>query len=485
MVLGDGSVNTAVPSNINSLATMFVNRYEVGGLGNQTKCVPANVESVVYAAQPTFSWTHTNTIGKDYPAFRLRVWKANGTTLVYDSGVQKAPARDENGVYSWTPPLYADMATAEGVVFATTNNYKWTVSMLDAKFTTPNTSETKSDFRLECAGAGGAVGDYGSVKACVKYFGPAACSFKASALAGLVRVQAFATPDFSGMPAAEAFLADGTVLTSTTDEGANCVLKGLPIGTYYVRAYIDSNANGAFDPWESWGYANGVGTGSKTPYTPKGVAVVRGSTERPFVTVYIEDMDTDNDGFPDAYEYDTKKNLTALGPASGATYFTRVNPTLQTSLNEYANLLRANLASAPMVTMLSFASGEATEATLAAANLLSGSNGDAPAAKEEIYVSIDGFSLTDGITLGISSEVTTGGSSFITVGDEATVAVYLVAADAADFANATEVPVKSLTIQANALEKVVIDAKTLADAIKKSGLDGKAFFKVRLVKGAR
>ena len=485
VVLGDGSVNTAIPSNINSLATMFVNRYEVGGLGNQTKCVPANVESVVYAAQPTFSWTHPNTIGKDYPAFRLRVWKANGTTLVYDSGVQKAPARDENGVYSWTPPLYADMATAEGVVFATTNNYKWSVSMLDAKFTTPNTSETKSDFRLECSGAGGAVSDYGSVKACVKYFGPAACSFKASALAGLVRVQAFATPDFSGMPAAEAFLADGTVLTSTTDEGANCVLKGLPIGTYYVRAYIDSNANGAFDPWESWGYANGVGTGSKTPYTPKGVAVVRGSTERPFVTVYIEDMDTDNDGFPDAYEYDTKKNLTTLGPASGATYFTRVNPTLQTSLNEYANLLRANLASAPMVTMLSFASGEATEATLAAANLLSGSNGDAPAAKEEIYVSIDGFSLTDGITLGISSKVTTGGSSFITVGDAATVAVHLVAADAADFANAADVQVKTLTIHANAATKATITADELARAIKANGLEGKAFFKVRLVKEAR
>ena len=284
------------------------------------------------------------------------------------------------------------------------------------------------------------------------------------------------------MPAAEAFLADGTVLTSTTDEGANCVLKGLPTGTYYVRAYIDSNANGAFDPWESWGYANGVGTGSKMPYTPKGVAVVRGSTERPFVTVYIEDMDTDNDGFPDAYEYDTKKNL---GPASGATYFTRVNPKLQTSLNEYANLLRANLASAPMVTMLSFASGEATEATLAAANLLSGSNGDAPAAKEEIYVSIDGFSLTDGITLGISSKVTTGGSSFITVGDAATVAVHLVAADAADFANAKTVPVKSLTILANAATKATITAAELDAAIRAKDLGGKAFFKVRLVKEAR
>ena len=357
--------------------------------------------------------------------------------------------------------------------------------MLDAKFTEPNTSETKRDFRLECAGVGGAVGDYGAIDVCVKYFGPAACSFKASALAGLVRVQAFATPDFSGMPAAEAYLRGGTIMTSVTDGRANCVLKGLPPGTYYVRAYIDTNGNGLLNTWESWGYANGVGTGAKTPYTPKGVMVVRGSTERPSAMVYIEDMDTDNDGFPDAYEYDTKKNLTTLGPASGATYFTRVNPKLQTSLNEYANLLRANLASAPMVTMLSFASGEATEATLAAANLLSGSNGDAPAAKEEIYVSIDGFSLTDGITLGISSKVTTGGSSFITVGDAATVSVHLVAADAADFANAADVTVKTITLRANAPETVVIDAETLAAAIKESRLDGKAFFKVRLVKEAR
>ena len=81
--------------------------------------------------------------------------------------------------------------------------------------------------------------------------------------------------------------------------------------------------------------------------------------------------------------------------------------------------------------------------------------------------------------------MTTGGSSFITVGDAATVSVHLVAADAADFANAADVTVKTITLRANAPETVVIDAETLAAAIKESRLDGKAFFKVRLVKEAR
>ena len=484
VVLGDGPVNTRNPSNINCLATMFVNRYEYGALGAQSRCTPANAGAIVHSAQPTFSWTHANAIGKDYPAFRLRVWKADGTTLVYDSGVQKAPPRDADGLYSWAPPIYADMVTPAGVVFATTNNYKWSVSMLDAKFSTPNTTETKCDFRLECSGVGGAVGDYGAVDVCVKYFGPATCSFKAATLAGLVRVQAFTSPDFSGAPAAEAYLKDGEAMASQTDAGANCVLKGLPPGTYYVRAYIDSDGSGAWSSWESWGYANDVGTGSKTPYTPKGLMVVRGSTERPSATVYIEDMDTDNDGFPDAYEYDKYKDLSKLGPASGATYFTRVNPNLKTALSSLSELARANLAYAPLATMLSVAGGtatEATEATLAAANLLSASSAAQPA-KEVVYVSVDSFSLAEGVAISVTSEVTGGESEALAVEGTATVTVYLVASGSVDFANATDVKVKTITIRANATSTATITAEELAQAIQANGLEGNAFFKVRLVK---
>ena len=44
---------------------------------------------------------------------------------------------------------------------------------------------------------------------------------------------------------------------------------------------------------------------------------------------------------------------------------------------------------------------------------------------------------------------------------------------------------KSLTIHANAATKATITADELARAIKANGLEGKAFFKVRLVKEAR
>ena len=481
VVLGDGSVNTAVPSNINSLATMFVNRYEVGGLGDQTRCVQLNKDMTVYSAQPTFSWTHANPINKAYPAFRLRVWKSNGTTLVYDSGVQKAPARDSAGVYSWAPPIYADMVTPEGVVFATTNNYKWSVSMLDAKFTTPNTNETKRDFRLECSGLGGGVSDFGSIGVCVKYFGPATCSYKASNLMGLVRVQAFATPDFSGTPAAELYLKGGKTMTSQTENLVNCTLKGLPAGTYYVRAFIDTNGNGVHNPWESWGYANYVGTGSKKPFTPKAAEIKLGSTEVPELTVYIEDMDTDNDGFPDAYEYDQNQSLLTLGPASGATYFTRVNPDLKPSLSATVSLASANLTAAPLMSMLSLDTGVASEATLAAANLLLGDTTGA-SVKEDINVSIAAFSLADGITLDISTKTVASGSQYVTVSDSATVGVYLVASDSLDFSDSESVWVKDLVIKANGKESEVVKAAELAPVIKANGLAEKAFIKVKLVK---
>ena len=480
VVLGDGSVDTKVPTNMNSLAGMFVNTYELGAAGAQSKCVPLNKYVTVYSSKPTFSWTHSNTINKDYPAFQLRVWKSDGTTLVYDSGPVQAPARDMDGVYSWTAPIYADMVTPQGVVFATTNNYKWSVSMLDAKFTTPNTSETKRDFRLECSGAGGSVSDYGSIDVKVKYFGPGVCSYKASTLAGLIHVQAFASPDFSGMADSEAYVKSATYVKSQTENRVNSTLKGLPQGTYYVLAYIDSNGNGVRDPWESWGYANYVGEGTSKIYTPKPCSLT--GSEVPEVIVYIEDMDSDGDNFPDIYEYDTKKNLTGLGPASGATYFTRVNPDLKTALAACTSLDNLTPAPLPLLSMLSLDSGVATESTIAAANLLQGDKAMLGSVKEEINVSIASFSPADGIKLDISTETVASGSQYVTVADSATVGVYLVAADTLDFSNATPVWVKDLVIKANGQERELITAAELAPVIEANGLGDKAFLKVRLVK---
>ena len=261
----------------------------------------------------------------------------------------------------------------------------------------------------------------------------------------------------------------------------NCTLKGLPAGTYYVRAFIDTNGNGVHNPWESWGYANYVGTGSKKPFTPKAAEIKLGSTEVPELTVYIEDMDTDNDGFPDAYEYDQNQSLLTLGPASGATYFTRVNPDLKPSLSATVSLASANLTAAPLMSMLSLDTGVASEATLAAANLLLGDTTGA-SVQEDINVSIAAFSLADGITLDISTKTVASGSQYVTVSDSATVGVYLVASDSLDFSDSKSVWVKNLVIKANGKESEVVKAAELAPVIEANGLAEKAFIKVKLVK---
>ena len=90
IVLFDGTTDRTIATN-NNLCVMFVNRFE-------DELTPvANMDVRTYSGQPTFSWTHDNTIGKEYPAFQLRVWEVDGSTLVFDSGVQRAPARDAAG----------------------------------------------------------------------------------------------------------------------------------------------------------------------------------------------------------------------------------------------------------------------------------------------------------------------------------------------------------------------------------------------------
>ena len=319
------------------LSVKFVNAFEP--LEFQTPTTPLTPQGTIDSGRPTFTWRHDNTIGKSYPAFRLRVWKADGTTLVYDSGVRRAPPRSANGVYSWTAPLYANMVTAQGQVFATTNNYQWAVSMLDAKYPSFGPSEAKTSFRLESSGVA-SISDYGTIALKVKYFGPGAVSTAAtSSRNNLIRVQAFDTPDFTGDPAGEAYVADvADLATSTNVSTISARIIGLAPGTYYARAFIDTNGDGARQDWESWGYANYVGTSETAVYNPKGLTVVSGSLNVPEATIYIEDADTDDDGFPDVYEWNQNGNLKTIGSATGDTFFTQVNPDLQRALSAYADL---------------------------------------------------------------------------------------------------------------------------------------------------
>lgn len=482
VVIGDGTVSADDVTNNNALATAFVNIYERGVRGTQTPCAPVSPKGTIYSAQPTFKWTHKAANGKEYPAFQLRVWK--GATLVYDSGVRNAPMRNSSGEYVWTAPIYADMITPQGEMFSNTNNYTWAVSMLDSKFTTPNTNEVKSEFRVEATGLLGSIADYGILKAKVHYFGPVPTGDSV----GMVRVQAFKSADFAGVPAGEARVTDLAALSS--GEGATVTMRGLPVGTYYVRAFIDTKADCEFSNWESWGYACFVGDGAAKTYrfTPKPFMIVK-NVEAPEAEVFIEDMDTDNDGIPDAWEWDsTNDSLSARNSPTGNTFFTKVNPTLAATVAGYVNIgnsgMRLMSAAASVnvyasMTLMNALISEDATTVMAMGKLLSAPM--LPPVSEKYAVKIDRFSLNDGIDVSVATEVTGVGNELVIVGNEATVGVVLVASDKVDFSNATEIRVKEIVIKANDTTPTTISAEEVKRAIESAGVDKAAFFKVKLV----
>jgi hypothetical protein len=143
---------------------------------------------------------------------------------------------------------------------------------------------------------------YGTANVAVKYFGPAK-SYEGKT----VRVRAYTSPDFSGRAAASGYVVNPDDLDSglsVTGKAftANAKVVGIPAGTYYLQAFIDSNANGVCDKWESSGYFCSRDGGADA-YSPKAVTFGGSIGSGDLSVIYLEDSDTDRDGLPDAWEY--------------------------------------------------------------------------------------------------------------------------------------------------------------------------------------
>ncbi len=480
--VGNGDI-ISPENDTNILPIKFVNAFEAQEFQSPTE--PLTPRGTIDSGRPTFTWRHDNTIGKSYPAFRLRVWKSDGATLVYDSGVRKAPPRNGRGEYSWTAPLYANMVTDQGQVFLTTNNYQWAVSMLDAKYPSFGPSETKREFRLECSGVSGSLGNYGTIALKVKYFGPGTvATAAATSRKSLIRVQAFDTPDFTGDPAGEAYVADVAELSSTTNMPINVRIIGLEPGTYYVRAFIDTNGDGKRQYWESWGYANFVGTEQSAVYNPKELKIDGDSMNVPEAAIYIEDADSDDDGFPDVYEWEQKGDLTTIGPATGDTFFTQVNPDLQEVLSAYAKLnldtgKAMAVQSAPVFRMMNAA---ASPEGLNALNALMSGTPEVEVASG-IDVTIESFSLEDGMSVRIATATAVDGQGLMAIRTEP-VSFRLELRHKATLAEAGWETIASVPFSVGANETVTLSADELAVLREKiadmsaSGTSG--FFKVVL-----
>ena len=258
---------------------------------------------VVNTANPTFAWTIDAPDREGYTAFRIVVTNAAGT--VYDSGIRHAPARDGEGVYRWAAPLYVGDMTTQGQVFANKSTYGWRVSMYNSKFRTDSySSAAPFSMNVQTNGYSSGTANVG-----VRYFGPVA-----SYAGKVVRVQAFASPDFTGMPVAAGYVADASALAKTGEEvAANSAVAGLPDGQYYLKAFIDSNNNGVCDEWESSGYLCARDGTSVDWLNPAAITVGPGAGISEVAEIYLEDADTDSDGLPDSWEYALYGSLTAKG----------------------------------------------------------------------------------------------------------------------------------------------------------------------------
>ena len=291
---------------------------------------PGDDAAIVYGARPTFRWRMAS---DTYTAFGIQVSDASGTT-VWSSGKRAAPPRNSAGEYLHRATLYPGDQTSLGKVFANTNNYTWKVSMYNAKFQDDAWSTNRA-FRVNVYGedepnnAG-----FHSLNAAVKYFGPGVLNGNAAQTNGTIRVEAYASPDFAGEPAGRAFVRDVAGVTNAA-EAANARIVGLPAGTYYVRAFIDSDGDFRRSAWESWGYSRiPAEAGVEVAFDPMPVTVGDGIAT-PTAAVFIEDADTDQDSLPDVWEYDNAGAdkadfLLRQGPPSHASDgYIAINPNLQ------------------------------------------------------------------------------------------------------------------------------------------------------------
>lgn len=408
--------NVSEKTENNNLALGFVNAFEYGI--SQTPAAPVQV--MASGSQPTFYWKHENSIGKAYPAFRLRIWEPDGKTLVYDSGSLRAPTRSLAGVYSWTAPVYDGMLTSEGKVFSTESNYVWGVSMLDAKFFSPNDQllgkDTKQAFRLGGSSAAGGLADYGLIPVAVKYMGPG--KVVTDSVAGLIRVEAYTSDDFSGRPFGVSYVRHVDTLAAADKVELNALVTGLPLGRkYYILAYLDTNGNGKRDEWESWGYGNYVGTDRKDVYTPRVYELASKEVNDgtvPECVVYLEDADTNDNKIPDVWEWNKDGKLGGESVSSGAAVASPYIVTIPDgssyqTVNLFVSLDSSAIGLPYYSTLVQMSNG----GTLSAASLALALAGiDLGDIDLKPAVTITSFSLTDGITIKVDPKATINGKTF-------------------------------------------------------------------------
>ena len=320
IVMGNETLNNAASASNNVMSVLVTRNFDINDGYEQARPIIL-VSGDVKTPQPTFKWRLTNDALNTYTAFKVWVYAEDGTTLVWESDYQPMPPRVwdtklQCHTYTWQPPLYADALLPDGSgVFENGKNYKWAIEVYNAKFNLNNKKMTrypseKATFFMNVLT--NSV-DYGQINLAIRYYGP-----DVVAQAGKIRVQAFTSADFTGTPVAEGYVYNMDDIASTNAITTNARIIGLEQGSYYIRAFIDTKTpsqekyDGQFAAWKSWGIVCNRDDKLAKIYVPRAVTISSRVGTSPTIPLYIDDCDTDHDFLPDAWEMQTKGNLTTL-----------------------------------------------------------------------------------------------------------------------------------------------------------------------------
>ena len=460
-------------TNTNKMPFVEIVREFGGSRATAVPVSPGEDHTIYYGGQPTFRWKVEGDRPDTYTAFAIQV--KDGSSEIWNSGTQMLPPKNSKGEYVWTAPLYVGDQVGNGRVFGSQNNYSWSVTMYNSKYQDDFWSASR-DFRVNVYDADEpSSSEYHTLDAVVKYFGPGKFNASVDSTTQKIRVEAFTTPDFSGMPAGRTFVSDvDSVVDSNHD--VNVRIVGLPAGEYYLRAYLDSDGDFKRSAWESWGYACPRGDkDSGAIYAPISVNVGN-SANAAVAVVYVEDTDLDQDALPDVWEYDeaggAEDFLLKKGPAENTDDgYIAINPDLVMNI---ARVAAANSAGG----MLSFAASGYMPSAMA--SMMLGVDSVEPEI-EEGTLGITAFSLdgdTVKLTVGAKADDPLAGSVFVSNGKiTATVVVLHATSLAEGFAELKSVDV-TFDIEEGAVSHT--ERISLKDILGDDVDLSKGFFKVEL-----
>jgi len=249
--------------------------------------VPSNLvpSGQIRYVNTEFSWQASSGV---VTAYDFQLFKEG--ILLYERRIN-APIPGMNGRVSYNPDVYWGTPPFEG------GDYRWRVRAVNPDVTS-NWAGAKDIFVNLSSHSNGPH----DISGIYWYMG--------RATQGNFVFEAFDNPGFMGKP----------VQRTVVSDIGEWRLRGLPAGRYYLRGYRDVLGDDAYQAWHPVGYLKSP-TAFSAYWQPKVVELRPLASGSSGHHIVIQDVDSDNDGFSDAWEMEVYGNLnTATSGSANVPY---------------------------------------------------------------------------------------------------------------------------------------------------------------------